>query len=249
MASRLSTQVALNASVAFKSLTVIRQAMVPISSDVIIYQAALSLKRDKAHRYVFCKVTSLKVFGEIAGFPWSLFTHQFRYSKGAILNESELLSLISDAQQNLIIKHTDIQTFLNYYLPRRIGTDIQALMKRLQPDSAMIRAVTRIGRWINQHRPQELTDAQKATVEHDPELQAAIQKQDAFSKKLQRSQKKSGRKLEKLDKLKQEVTNTRNRLLYALRQRIREEFDKEQAVLDIKRQLAGTAIPDKETKK
>lgn len=139
--------------------------------------------------------------------------------------------------------------FLNHYLPRRIGTDMQALMRGLQSDSAMIRAVTCMGRWIDRCRLRELTDAQKATVEHDPELQAAVRKRDAFSKKLQRSQKKMGRKLDKLDKLKRKVTNTRNRLLYALRQRMREEFDEEQAVLDIKQQLAGTAILNKETKK
>ncbi|KAL4879841.1 hypothetical protein BJY04DRAFT_228777 [Aspergillus karnatakaensis] len=143
------------------------------------------LKRDKAKHYVFCKVKSLKVFGEIAGFKWSLFTHRFRYGGGTILNES---GLVSDAQQNLIIKH------------------------------------------INRRRPRELTNAQKATVEHDPELQKVIRKRDVFSTKLQRSRKKSGRKLDKLDKLKRDVTNTRNRLLYALRQRVREEFDEEQAI-------------------
>ncbi|KAI2834294.1 hypothetical protein CBS11350_10827 [Aspergillus niger] len=229
-------------------------------------QMEVPLKRDKAKHYVFCKVTSvrgkiqihrdqpipsstlsrqLKVFGEIAGFKWSLFTHRFRYGGGTILNES---GLVSDAQQNLIMKHADIRTFLNHYLPRRIGTDMQALMRGLKPDSDMMRAVTRMGRWIDRRRPRELTDAQKATVEHDPELQKAIRKRDAFSKKFQRSQKKSGRKLDKLDKLKRDVTNTRNRLLYALRQRVREEFDEEQAVLDIERQLAGTAILDEEAK-
>jgi hypothetical protein len=91
----------------------------------------------------------------------------------------------------------------------------------------MMRAVTRMGRWIDRRRPRELTDAQKATVELDPELQKAIRKRDAYSKKLRRSQKKTGRKLDKLDKLKRGVTNTRNRLLYALRQRVREEFDEE----------------------
>ncbi|KNG80287.1 putative C2H2 finger domain protein [Aspergillus nomiae NRRL 13137] len=169
----------------------------------------------------------LKIFGKIAGFKWSLFTHRFRYGSGTILNES---GLISDAKQNLIMKHANIRTFLNHYLPRRINTDMQALIRGLKPDTAMMRAVTRIGRWIDRRRPRELTDTQKTTVEHDPELQKAIRKRDTFSKKLQRSQKKTGRKLNKLDKLKWE------------------EFDEEQAVLDIKRQLADTAILDKEAK-
>ena len=72
-------------------------------------QMEVPLKRDKAQHYVFCKVKSvrgkiqihrdqpilqstlsrqLKIFGEIAGFKWSLFTHRFRYGGGTILNES-----------------------------------------------------------------------------------------------------------------------------------------------------------------
>ncbi|KAI2889405.1 hypothetical protein CBS63078_10205 [Aspergillus niger] len=126
------------------------------------------------------------------------------------------------------MKHVDIRTFLNHYLPRRIGTDMQALMRDLAPDSAMMRA--------------------KATVEQDPELRKAIQKRDAFSRRLQRRRKTTGRDSDRLAKLKRQVTNTRNRLLYALRQRVREESDEEQAVLDIERQLAGTSLPDEEAK-
>ena len=72
-------------------------------------QMEVPLKREKAKHYVFCKVKSvrgkiqihrdqpilqstlsrqLKIFGEIAGFKWSLFTHRFRYGGGTILNES-----------------------------------------------------------------------------------------------------------------------------------------------------------------
>ncbi|BCR98210.1 uncharacterized protein AKAW2_31529S [Aspergillus luchuensis] len=171
------------------------------------------------------KWPTTKNFGEIAGFKWSLFAHRFRYGGGTILNES---GLVGDAQQNLIMKHVDIRTFLNHYLPRRIGTDMQALMRDLAPDSAMMRA--------------------KATVEQDPELRKAIQKRDAFSRRLQRRRKTTGRDSDRLAKLKRQVTNARNRLLYALRQRVREESDEEQAVLDIERQLAGTSLPDEEAK-
>jgi hypothetical protein len=65
------------------------------------------------------------------------------------LERVRLLGLVSDAKQNLIIKHADIRIFLNYYFLWCIGTDIQALIRGLQPDSAIIRVVTRIGRWID----------------------------------------------------------------------------------------------------
>ncbi|KAJ5950701.1 uncharacterized protein N7479_009114 [Penicillium vulpinum] len=229
-------------------------------------QMEIPLKTEKAEHYVFCKVEAakgkivfhrhqpisvgslsnqLQTFGEIAGFKWSLFTHRFRYGGGTIMNES---GLVSDAQQNLIMKHTDIRTFLKHYLPRRIGTDMQALMRGLEPDSAMMRAVTRMGRWIDTRRPRELTDEQKASVEDTPELQEAIQKRDRLAQKLEHSAKTSDKKLDRPHQLKRNVTNTRNRLLYDLRKRVRDEFDSHQAVIDIERQLAGGALHDEETK-
>lgn len=146
------------------------------------------------------------------------------------------------------MKHADIRTFLKHYLPRRIGTDMQALMRGLEPDSAMMRAVTRMGRWIDTRRPRELTEEQKASVEDIPELQEAIQKRDSLAKKLEDNGKKSHKRLDRLHQLKKNVTNTRNRLLYDLRKRVREEFDSHQAVIDIERQLAGSALHDEETK-
>jgi hypothetical protein len=47
-------------------------------------------------------------------------------------------------------------------------------MRGLEPDSAMMRAVTRMGRWIDTQRPRELTEEQKASVEDILELQEAI---------------------------------------------------------------------------
>jgi len=107
------------------------------------------------------------------------------------------------------------------------------LMRGLEPDSAMMRAVTRMGRWVDTRRPRELTDAQKASVEAMPELQEAIYKRDRFARKLKQSGKQSSRGLDRLEQLKRNVTNTRSRLLYDLRKRVREEFDSSQVVRDI----------------
>lgn len=209
-----------------------------------------------------------RTFGEIAGFP-NLYTHCNRYGGGTILNQSSKfalslnfqlfkkgekteqlnIGLVSDAQQNLIMKHASIRTFLNHYLPRRIGTDMQSLMRGLKPDSAMMRAVTRMGRWIDTRRPRELTGDQKASVETAPELREAINKRDAFVRDLRCSGRMSRKELVRVEQLKRDVTNTRSRLLYDLRKRVREEFDKTQAVKDIQRQLtAGTAIHDDKTR-
>lgn len=42
-----------------------------------------------------------------------------------MLNESDA---VSEAQQNLIMKHANTQTFLNHDLPRHIDTDMQNVM-------------------------------------------------------------------------------------------------------------------------
>lgn len=146
------------------------------------------------------------------------------------------------------MKHTDIRMFLNRYLPRRIGVDMQALMGGLDPDSELMRAVTRMGRWMDPGQPRELTDEQKVSMEGNPELIKAIEKRDSLALELQSQSKKNEDQLAKLERLKKAVTNTRNRFLYALRICIRRDCDDEQAVIDIEQQLAGTAVHDTETK-
>jgi hypothetical protein len=75
----------------------------------------LPLKREMADYYVFCRVdakrgkvtvnqkqpitkstllSQMKLFGEIAGFLWSMFTHRFWYGGGTIMNASGQFSLI-----------------------------------------------------------------------------------------------------------------------------------------------------------
>ncbi|QKX60769.1 uncharacterized protein TRUGW13939_07915 [Talaromyces rugulosus] len=183
-------------------------------------QLPLPLKREKADYYVFCRVeakrgkvtvntklpitpstlsSQMKDFGEIAGFLWSMFTHRFRYGGGAIMNTS---GLVSNAQQNLIMKHASMRMFLNHYFPRCIGTDMQALMRGLEPDSEMMRAVMCMGHWLDPRQPQDLTDQQKVSVEQELEL---IEPQ------------KDSEQLDKLEQLKKAVTNTHKHLLYALR--------------------------------
>uniref|UniRef100_A0A093UP37 Uncharacterized protein n=1 Tax=Talaromyces marneffei PM1 TaxID=1077442 RepID=A0A093UP37_TALMA len=208
-------------------------------------QLPLPLKPEMADYYVFCRVEAkrgkvtvnpklpitkatltkqIRDFGEIAGFPWAVFTHRFRYGGGTIINPS------------------------GKALTARIHVDMQALMRGLEPDSELMRAVTRMGRWMDPRRPRELTDEQKASVEDDPELVKVIEKRDRLALELQSQSRKDEVQLARLKRLKKAVTNTRQRLLYALRSRIRREFDDEQAVIDIEQQLAGTAVADDETK-
>ncbi|OJD21915.1 hypothetical protein ACJ73_06740, partial [Blastomyces percursus] len=88
----------------------------------------------------------------------------------------------------------------------------------------------------------ELRDAQKATVEQNPELQKIIQKSDRAKHRV--LQTNSPKAIEKFERQKDNVKKTRNCLLYKYREQVREEFDDEQAVIDIERQLSGEALDE-----
>lgn len=72
-----------------------------------------------------------------------------------MLNESDE---VSQAQQNLIMKHSDTKTFLDHYLPRHINTDMQNIMNGRKSNKPLMRAITRMSRWIDKRRPRHLTE-------------------------------------------------------------------------------------------
>lgn len=160
-----------------------------------------------------------------------------------MLNNSDA---VSEAQQNLIIKHTDSRTFLKHYLPRYVDTDMQSVMNGRESNVSLIRAITRISRWIDTRRPRHLTTEQRASIREHLEYVEAVRRLDEQvdvciydpSEQMQ----------SRRNKLAREKLNTSGRLERVLRQKIREGFDRKQANIDIKRQLFGAAINDEEAK-
>ncbi|KAH1396271.1 hypothetical protein KXV70_001089 [Aspergillus fumigatus] len=227
-------------------------------------QLELPLKSDVAEHYIFCMTRlvkgevdiqwtepmnestmsgRLKSLGEIHGWLHSFFAHRFRYGGGKMLNKS---GAVSEAEQNLIMKHANIRTFLNHYLPRHIDADMQNIMNGRDSNTTLMRAITRISRWIDKRRPRKLTDQQRASIREHPEYLAAVSQRDQQEKAYQENP--SSQMLSKLQRLRRKVLSTYNRLYEALRKRTREEFDRKQAVIDIERQLSGTALNDEEAK-
>ncbi|KAJ5443134.1 hypothetical protein N7445_004247 [Penicillium cf. griseofulvum] len=162
----------------------------------------------------------LRNLGEIHGFLQSMFAYRFRYGGGKMLNES---SAVSEAQQNLIMKHADTRTFLNHYLPRYIDTDMQNVMNGRESNKSLMRAITRMKYVEATRRMKEQAEECKC----DPS--AAMQS--------------------RLAKLTRETSNTFGRLERALRRKVRHKFDRKQAIIDIKRQLSGAAVDNEEAKK
>ncbi|KAH2486209.1 hypothetical protein ACP6JB_004893 [Aspergillus fumigatus] len=99
-----------------------------------------------------------------------------------------------------------------------------------------------MSRWIDTRRPRYLTDAKKASVEKDPELQSAIRWQVELEDRCAQSNDPTLRAL--LEQQERSVHNTRRRLQERRRKEIRQVFSRKQAVIDIERQLTGGAVND-----
>ncbi|KAJ6126308.1 hypothetical protein N7523_001920 [Penicillium sp. IBT 18751x] len=185
----------------------------------------------------------LKSTGEIHGWLHSMFSHRCKYAGGKMLNESDE---VSQVQQNLIMKHKDTKTFLNHYLPRHIDTDMQNVMNGRKSNKHLMRAITRMSRWIDKRRPRHLTEEQRESLRNHPEYLKVKQQRDE-QMDAHRESPNSESQL-RLDKLTRDVANTFGRLERRLRDKIRKEFDREQAVIDTKRQLSGSAVNDEVAK-
>ncbi|KAF3492095.1 uncharacterized protein GIQ15_01612 [Arthroderma uncinatum] len=164
------------------------------------------LKPSKLDHYVF-------YFGELLSYLEVMFMRRFRYGSGTRINKS---GEFSEAEQNLIMNHANIGTFLRHYLTREVH-QLDRVIRGLGRDSAIIQAMSRIGASIDRRRPRDIPPELKATISTDPEVQEAIQKLEAFkSRDLDDSRKNH----DKLDQLKRRV------------------------VIDIKHQLSGKAMDE-----
>jgi hypothetical protein len=161
----------------------------------------LPLKPEVEEHYIFCKTKVVKGhpvllwdqpmfsgtmsarqrnLGEIHGWLQSMFAHRMRYGGGKMLNNGDT---VSEAQQNLIMKHADSRIFLNHYLPRHVDTDMQNVMNGRQSNKSLMRAVTRMGRWIDTRRPRHLTPGQRASIPKHLEYVKAVRRLDEQAEK------------------------------------------------------------------
>ncbi|KAB8259318.1 hypothetical protein BDV32DRAFT_150645 [Aspergillus pseudonomiae] len=223
-------------------------------------QLLAPIDRDKADWYIFSKTEVIKgvptfqwakpmsksamasmlvTFVEIRGWKGAFHAHQFRYGSGKVVNES---GWVSKEQHMLIMKHASPRTFLNHYHPLQLDTDMIRVICGLDPDVELMRAVTRQSRWRDTRRPRYLTKQQRAQVEDHSDMEEARRKLDNARALYEESQQPN--LLSRMHQREKEVKNTRQRLLRALRQQVRENFDEEQAFLDIEAQLSGTAVKE-----
>ncbi|OXV05424.1 hypothetical protein Egran_06808 [Elaphomyces granulatus] len=134
----------------------------------------LPLKSEMDDHFVFCKV-------EEAGGRIRILREQHLSNStlcptlSGPLQDLTSIGWVSDAQRNLILMHSDSSTFLRHYRPRYHGS-MQEVILRLPPNEEWEWAP--ISRSRDTRRPRHLSQMEKALVEDDPELQAAIQEQN-----------------------------------------------------------------------
>lgn len=138
--------------------------------------------------------------------------------------------------------HADTRTFLKFYLSRRINKNLPAIIRGLDPEEDIMRAACRMSRTIDPNRPQELTTEQSSSVNHQPEIADLIRRRDDISHDLGRplSRHKGTPKYEMYKKFNQELAGAKKRAQDTLLAQIQSKYDREQPMLEIKRQLSGT---------
>ena len=137
--------------------------------------------------------------------------------------------------------HADTRTFLKFYLSRRISKNLPAIIRGLDPEEDIMRAACRMSRTIDPDRPQELTTEQSCSVNQEPEIVSLMRRRDEIRRSLERplSKHKCTPDYDMYKKLNQELAGAKKRAQDTLLAQIQNKYDREQPMLEIKRQLSG----------
>lgn len=134
--------------------------------------------------------------------------------------------------QNLMMGHASISTFVKHYLARRITVDTQAVVRGIKPQAALMRAVCTMSRSIDRRRPRQLTAEQSSSVNNLPVVRSLLDRRT----RLKRRAKTSDPDYAALSvKISRERQHQRHNLL----KDIQAQWEREQPVLDVERQLSG----------
>ncbi|KAJ6112296.1 hypothetical protein N7523_002118 [Penicillium sp. IBT 18751x] len=180
----------------------------------------------------------VKKIGVITGIRQVTRPYSLRYGAGTALDSS---CSVSDSLRNLVMHHADTRTFLKFYLSRRISKNLPALIRGLDPEEDIMRAACRMSRTIDPSRPQELTPEQSSSVNQLPEIAELKRQRDEISQSLERplSKNKGKLKYETYRKLNQDLAGAKKRAQDKLLAEVQNKYDREQPMLEIKRQLSG----------
>lgn len=73
----------------------------------------------------------------------------------------------------MMLQHANISTFIKHYLPRR-SADVRPIISGYEPQKDLMRAGSRMTRWIDPNRPQFLTPEQSQSVDKHRRLRQLL---------------------------------------------------------------------------
>ncbi|KAJ6166764.1 hypothetical protein N7470_002211 [Penicillium chermesinum] len=206
----------------------------PALDDVPIFRMSertmqgISISPDKPLPYTTIEPWVKKI-GVITGFPQVTCPYSLRYGAGTALDSS---GSVSDSLRNLIMHHADTRTFLRYYLSRRINKNLPVITCGLNPEDDIMRIDYRTIVLVNQN----------------PEIADLIRRRDELSRQMGRplSNYYKTEQYTIYKKLNQEIAGARQRARNALLTQIQAKYDREQPMLEIRRQLSGFNLAEEE---
>ncbi|KJZ72256.1 hypothetical protein HIM_08398 [Hirsutella minnesotensis 3608] len=177
----------------------------------------------------------IKRIGEILGLEYSTIPYNLRYNAA---NEFDRSADISESLRNLALDHANSNPFQRHYLGREVCADTWAVLRRQEPQQALVRQACSVGHSKSKRRPIDLTSEQAASVNTDP-----------FVKRLQRELRQYRQGSKKYLEIRRQLKNAKQTLKRKLKHKIREEWTTKQAVDDIEQQLQGIGFAKNPTVK
>ncbi|KAF2455228.1 hypothetical protein BDY21DRAFT_396397 [Lineolata rhizophorae] len=192
-----------------------------------------TISADRPLTYAFLNL-GMKSIGQITRPKQVTCTYALRYGAGKAFNEG---SKVSEAVQNPMMQHADIQTFLRPHLHRLVTADTAAIIE-LDPQESVMLSTFNMSRWIDPDRLWGLTAEQAEYMNNAPVILSLTQRRVKLKQRLQRK----AIEHPKYKALVRRVANEKERLRATLLAEIQEIYERGQPVRIIERHLAGVKL-------
>jgi hypothetical protein len=141
---------------------------------------------------------------------------------------------VSDALQNMMLQHANIDTFIKHYLSRRVTADVRAIVSGYKPQKDLMRAACRMTRWIDPNCLQNLTREQSQSVDKHRRLRQLLAQRAKWNRRF----KGAATKQPEYGSLSSDIVNLRQRLRAALLKKLQDQWDIENSVNEVELQLS-----------
>lgn len=149
----------------------------------------------------------------------------------------------------MILQHANSRVFERNYLPRYITQDTQAAYRGLEPQVELTRLASGMKRTIDTRQPMRLTLKQLAAVDQHPEVRLLFRTKNALKKRIRAefgsvTQATKAMVYDTYRQIRKDYEKTRKAHSRAAMKALQAGFRKQQALLDIAKQLGRAGTPN-----